>query len=446
MALARQPHADLVTCGDPDVRSGSAWHLPPVIDPPARCTAWRLHTRPYAAATCDVLEQTARGHFFRLTARGRFVWEAIDGRRSVADLRRAFRLHFGEDDGGMVAVLLAGLAQHGFLRPPGSIMPDSSTATAPSARLTGLAHRMLTATAIVEPFDARLTVLYRRLGRYSYTPCAQICWLLLAAGGGVAFLSLWLGRRVPVAAGGTASWLVPLLLVLGWLVHMPLLELQHALTAKHFGRRVRRIGIGWFWFVPICWTDTSDMWLEGRRRRLAVDVAGPYANLVLGGTLTLVVLLLPAGALQSGLFDVAALLYAGFLGGLNPLLENDGYYLLQDLMDTHGLRERALHFLASGRAFRHGQRLSRAEQGYVLYALCGLGYMAIACWQILVVYQTHIEGLLTTRMPRPAAEALGWCLPALFVLLVGLGMAHELARAQVMECAGGEALEQRINK
>jgi hypothetical protein len=115
-------------------------------------------------------------------------------------------------------------------------------------------------------------------------------------------------------------------------------------------------------------------------------------------------------------------------------------------MGTNDLRQRALHFLGSGWASRAGRSLSRAECGYVLYTACGLGYMAFASWQITVGYQAHLEHLLAAHIARSLAAALGWCLPCLFVLVVGLGMAHEVAGAQARDYAGGEALEQRLNK
>lgn len=69
------------------------------------------------------------------------------------------------------------------------------------------------------------------------------------------------------------------------------------------------MGIGWYWFGPVAYVDTSDMWLEGRWPRIAVSIAGPYANLVLGGLAALVA---------------------------------DGYHVLSDLLDRPNLRPRAL--------------------------------------------------------------------------------------------------------
>jgi hypothetical protein len=52
---------------------------------------------------------------------------------------------------------------------------------------------------------------------------------------------------------------------------------------KAFGREVHRAGVGWYWFGPIAFVDTTDMWLDGPRKRILVSCAGPAADLVLGG-------------------------------------------------------------------------------------------------------------------------------------------------------------------
>jgi len=253
-----------------------------------------------------------------------------------------------------------------------------------------------------------------------------------------------------------------LILVLGWLIHVPIHELQHGLTVKHYGREVRRMGIGWFWFAPMCWIDTSDIWLEQRWRRIATACAGPYSNLVMGGALSLVVQALPDGAARTGLFGVALMLYVGFLSAFNLLLEYDGYYMLVDFLETNHPRQRAIGFLARDLApgCRAG-RFTRAAAGAVLYAVGGLAYVVFMGAQIVLIYRAQLAHLVGAYLPQPVAASLGWGLAGLFLLVVGLGVLHEIAtgRASLTDHQfapgatrprppdnGGEALEPRISK
>src|SRR5204863_9222398 len=71
------------------------------------------------------------------------------------------------------------------------------------------------------------------------------------------------------------AWLaVSLAFALFLVVSILLHELGHALTCKAFGREIRRGGFMLFFGFPACFVDTSDIWLDPRRRRIAVSGAG----------------------------------------------------------------------------------------------------------------------------------------------------------------------------
>ena len=61
------------------------------------------------------------------------------------------------------------------------------------------------------------------------------------------------------------------------------------------------MGVGWYWFGPIAYVDTSDMWLAGRKERVFVSLAGPYADLVTGGLAALVAWFVPNPVLSAAL-------------------------------------------------------------------------------------------------------------------------------------------------
>jgi hypothetical protein len=113
------------------------------------------------------------------------------------------------------------------------------------------------------------------------------------------------------------------------------------------GREVPRVGVGWYWFGPIVYVDTSDMWLEGRWPRIAVSLARPYADLVVGGLAALAAWVAPNAVLSAALWQFALVSYIGVLVKFNPLMEFDGYYILSDLLEKPNLRPRALAWLGS---------------------------------------------------------------------------------------------------
>lgn len=429
----------------------------PAEDRPCRIPHWTLRERRGAGGKqVYILKDDVRARYLLLRRLGVFVWSLLDGTRTCRDVALTVERRHGSAAAANACALLARLQREGFVSDRAATMTLSPSPSGSRGGLAAGAHRLLTAQLTLPDVDAGLTVLYRRIGRHAFSAPAQILWLVLAVGGGAAFLALWLGARVSLGAGGGSAWLAGGILALGWLIHVPFHELQHGLVAKHFGREVRHAGVGWFWFAPMCWIDTSDVWLEGRWRRVAVSFAGPYSNLVLGGALSLLVRVLPDGIWRGGLFAVAGMLYLGFLTAFNLLLEYDGYYMLMDVLETSNLRREALGFLAQDLLPRlRAGRLTRAEQGYALYGLLALAYLAGMAAAIVLTYRNRLERSVGAWIPAPVAALLGWVAAGIFLLVVALGAAHELRVAGASRRAGvrsdratceGEALERRISK
>ncbi len=124
-------------------------------------------------------------------------------------------------------------------------------------------------------------------------------------------------------------------------------ELGHGFTTVRSGRCVNGVGLGWFWFGPVAFVDTSDMWLANKWERIAVTAAGPATNLILGGAASLLVFLVSSTAGAAALFQFAWLNYLMFALNLNPLMELDGYYLLMDWLERPNFRSKTLAWIGT---------------------------------------------------------------------------------------------------
>ena len=122
-------------------------------------------------------------------------------------------------------------------------------------------------------------------------------------------------------------------------------ELGHAFTTKAFGREVLRGGIGWYWFGPIGFIDTSDMWLAGRWPRIAVSIAGPYSDVVLASIAALVSTQVESEVGRAVLWQISFAGYSSMFFNLSPLLEFDGYFILSDYLDRPNLRPSIMAWL-----------------------------------------------------------------------------------------------------
>ncbi|PID73335.1 MAG: hypothetical protein CSB33_04175 [Desulfobacterales bacterium] len=121
-------------------------------------------------------------------------------------------------------------------------------------------------------------------------------------------------------------------------------EFGHAFATRHYGLYVRRMGIYFFCFMPMLYTDATEAWkLAERKPRLMIGAAGMLTELVLAGLALFFWAVLPDGVARSIAFFVAgASLVSTFIANLNPLMRFDGYYLIMDYMRINSLRTRSI--------------------------------------------------------------------------------------------------------
>ena len=180
----------------------------------------------------------------------------------------------------------------------------------------------------------------------------------------------------------------------------------------------------------MAYVDTFYMWLEGRWPRIAVSVAGPYANLVLSGLAALVAWFVPSAVLSAALWGFALLSYLAVLLNFSPLTEFDGYYVLSDLLEKPNLRPRALAWL--GRNLIPALPTLGRLEGHrleLLYGLASVLYVAFSAVLTVVIYRLVVQGWMEGILPDVLAAGLAWVLAAAIVVLAAVAVLGELRGA-----------------
>jgi putative peptide zinc metalloprotease protein len=401
----------------------------------------RLRHRPTRVAGVEVHElETAEGdavavlkeplshRYFRLSRQGLFVWNRLDGSRNVKDLALEYMQVFSAFAPDAIADLLMGLARNGFIE---SGEGEGADGAGPPAerrhRFTGWAYRFLTWRRELPSLDRLTDALDRHGGKLLFTPVAQVVLLLIALAGPVAVA---LNASEVGNALRTSDANVIWVLLLGFFVSPIVHDAGHALATKHYGREVRG-GIGFFWFSPILYVDTSDMWLAPRRQRVIVTLAGPYAGIVFGSLAALATFVVDSPLLLIGLWELALFAYAESILNLCPLLELDGYYLLVHLLDKPNLRRRSLAFLH--RTFPrvlHDRSVLRGHGLEVAYGVASLLFVALLALYTVVMFRLGIEPLLRHVASDDASRAAGWVLGLLVIVIATAGAIGDLQRAE----------------
>jgi CRP-like cAMP-binding protein/Zn-dependent protease len=330
--------------------------------------------------------------YLRLNPLDDFLASRMDGSRRVSDLVIEYFRKFGRFGFDRIATLVKDLRNAGFLvDPPRDVYQALTTRLQPQAlpartgRWEGTALRLRLPLRGIDPVVGRL---HDRL-RWIFTRPALALTAAIGLTGLVAFVTeIRRGRDpfAPIANSGVAGLIA---LVLAFYLVILIHESAHAVTAKHFGRRVDEGGFMLYYFMPAFFVNVTDAWLEPWYRRVAIFWAGPYSGFVLAGVCSLLVAFVPGPALLvTVLFKVAVAAYITNLVNLMPLLLLDGYWILEEFLETPKLRQKALDFVRGPfwRRLLDRKRLTPKEAFYGVFgSLCAVYsflsiYIAFAWW------------------------------------------------------------------
>ena len=354
-----------------------------------------------------VLKNPTLGTYYRLSPRGRFVWERLDGRHDLRQLTLDFLAEYDVFAPDFVADLVGGLAHAGFLEVSATEGELGRAATRSSwSRMVGRARRAMDWQISIRHADALVATLYRRGVRLLFTRPGFVGMAALALFGITAFVVV--GRDASHLVADTPVRILPWLyggLAISIVIH----EAGHAFATTFYGRTVPRAGIGLYWLAPVAFVDTSDMWLGTRRERIVVSLAGPAADLVTAGVAGVLALSVGNETVAAGLWAFTLPLYLNVLLNLNPLLEFDGYHILTDIVDRPNLRAESLAWLrgAFPRVLR-SPSVVRRHGLELAYGACSLAFVFVLAAVTIVLYRAVLQSITDELLPHVVAVGLSW--------------------------------------
>jgi putative peptide zinc metalloprotease protein len=362
-----------------------------------------------------ILKDPAHRSYFRLSEDGWRLWQLLDGDLSVREVIVGQIRATGRFAPQAVADLLHRLAAAGFIETARRAKIDDLVRPPFWMRVAAWLTRVLTWKIQFTGCDRWLSQLYAGGVRVLFFRAALVLFSAVAVAGFAALIvALMTGRMTltPTGAGASLLWFLYAAVIVSIVLH----EAGHAFTAKFYGREVDRIGIGWFWFAPMVYVDTSDMWPTGRWPRIAVDLAGIAVNVVCAGFAALAALLIGSGPWAAVLWQFVLVSWWIVTVNLNPLFEFDGYYALSDWLDRPNLRRQALARLWQRAAWR----THRLEFGY---ALAILAYIVVMGALIINTYDDLLESWVAHLLGVSIASVGGWVIALAFLLIAALQVA-----------------------
>jgi putative peptide zinc metalloprotease protein len=344
-----------------------------------------------------ILKNRLTERYLLLSEQERFLWDQMDGQRSLQDLATAYVLRYGEFDFDIIPALIRKLQQAQLL------------VLTPASRLRKVLARNR-ARHFVKMIESALLVLERinissrsvngffhRLYRWGgfllFTPLAAILCGVFAIIGLLAGVKLW-SEADHVAAGLGQNPLLALLSVKALFIStLAAHQILHGLALVHYGRRVREFGFTFLHgFVPTFYVDVTDVFMTSRRARVVPAVSGTLVHLVLGSLWFIVAAQAQPGFLQAFAAASGMIQWQAFIIALYPFcfIEMDGYHVLVDVLGAPTLKSDALGYMGVLVRGRVPGPTTREEWLWISYVVLSvvsvLAFIAFNIW--LIVHAT----------------------------------------------------------
>jgi putative peptide zinc metalloprotease protein len=187
-------------------------------------------------------------------------------------------------------------------------------------------------------------------------------------------------------------------------------ELAHAWAVRVWGGRVPEIGVTLLFGMPVPYVDASAAALfASRAQRVAVDVAGILAELLMAALALWVWLSVEDGGLRTAAFAVMTIgaVSTLFVNG-NPLMRFDAYFALSDAIGVPNLAERSRQaWIALARRTIAGERGAPLPPG-PRRDLPGLLAYGLASWAYRIAVMLWLVTLIVPHSRTVAAVLAAW--------------------------------------
>lgn len=387
-----------------------------------------------AAAQWYVVEDDARGQYFRIGVAEYAFLSLLDGRRTLAEaqaelasLPGCYTIDEQQATGICKWVIDSGLAETRACLTQTAVDRRRDLALQQKAItwLNPFAWRI----PLFNP-DPALTRLYPHLRDLLGWPLV-LAWLIVCITGCSLVLmrwdQLWHGRLQVISAHDFV-WLA-----ITWVCLKVVHETAHALSCKHFGGRVPQAGILLLFLIPLPYVDVTSSWrFVSKSQRILTAAAGMLAEAFISASAAIVWYRAEPGPVQ---FHAGNLIIAGtlhtLLFNLNPLMRFDGYHILADAMDMPNLYSRSRQAVLGcfQRLFFGTKTGSPAESAQHRRIFIYVYGFAALIWQVTVCVGLSIAAINFVPGVGLLMAALGavmWLGIPLWKLLRYLGGRHQL--------------------
>jgi len=347
-----------------------------------------------------ILKNPELHKYLKLTCEEYYLFTLMDGARTVQELVVAYFMKFHILAHERVAGLIRELEREGYLTDRPLDLWSALKEKISGQSLTSLAEKagniFFNTQVSLKGLDGTLAALYRSFFFLFFTKPALLLYPFICIAGVICFFTAFISGSYQLFETSRSYALGALTLFLIGVFRITLHEGSHAFATKWCGREVHRGGFLFYMGVPSFFADTSDIWLGSRRERILVSWAGPYSEIILSSTLSIIIVAFPSFHLSDLFFKIAFVGYISAFLNLNPLLELDGYFMLMDWLEIPNLRKRSLEFLKTSLIprLKKGSAFTAEERIFTLFGIMCAVWTIVAIALSIVMLQWRMMSTL----------------------------------------------------
>jgi putative peptide zinc metalloprotease protein len=309
----------------------------------------------YEGRLCHVVKDPVSLKYYRFNQQEYFVFERLNGRETLEDIRKEFEKRFAPDrltledlEGFARQLVTAGLVQHES--------PNAARELFEKRRKQRRTKRLATITNILyiklPVFDPDR--LLRRMIKplwwvFTHTFLWLSVLLMISAGLFVLVHYKTFYEKLPAYHEFFAfRTMLYMWIALG--VVKVIHEFGHGTSCKAFGGESHEMGFLFMCFSPALYCNVTDSWtVADKWKRITISFAGIWVELIIASLATFVWWYTPHWPFVNNVSMCLMVLcsVSTFVFNANPLMRFDGYYILADWLEVPNLRERSNRFLSN---------------------------------------------------------------------------------------------------
>ncbi len=155
-------------------------------------------------------------------------------------------------------------------------------------------------------------------------------------------------------------------------------EFGHATSTEFYNAKHKGIGGGFYLFTPVLFADVTDIWRLPPQKRIIINLAGIYFDFIYCFFLIIVYIFLK----NESILYTSLSLFVLTTFNLNPLLRDDGYWVLSDYLGVSNLRDNS------------NKKLKKVIKGNINYSLNKIDYIliiyAILSWLAVIIFVSYV--------------------------------------------------------